>query len=217
MKHDAPTGLPTERSQGRPTDLKSGELQKRLLDTAEQLFAEQGFAATPVRQLAEKARVNPALVHYYFGTKRDLLFAVMDRALLPMAAAIGTLKMRDSVRVEDFAELFFNMAGLHPYLPKLIIREVMLSTGETQRIFARDYAPKIGGALPGLLQREQKAGRLNPAFDPGTAALMLISLCMFPFVARSLAEPELKISYTEKGLKNYLQQIKTLLSNGMMS
>lgn len=206
-----------ERAQGRPTGVKSGELQKRLLDTAEHLFAEQGFAATSVRQLAEHAQVNPALIHYYFGTKQDLLIAVLDRSLLPMADAIKGMKESGTASLEDFVTLFFNMAGLHPSMPKLITREVMLSSGETKEIFIRNYAPKIGGALPGILKQEQKSGRLNPDFDPGTASLMLISLCMFPFVARAIAEPQLGISYTPKGLERYLEQIKILLSNGMMT
>lgn len=206
-----------ERSQGRPADLKSGELQQRLLDSAEYLFAKQGFAATPVRQLAEHAKVTPALVHYYFGTKQELLIAVLDRALLPIAAAIQDMKESGTASLESFVVLFFNMAGLHPSMPRLITREVMLSSGETKEIFIRNYAPKIGGALPGILKQEQKLGRLNADFDPGAASLMLISLCMFPFVARSIAEPQLGISYSAKGLKRYLEQIKLLLSNGMLS
>ena len=64
---------PPERPRGRPADTEAGELQSRLLDVAEELFAEYGYAATSIRQLAAAAGVNPALVHYYFGTKRELL------------------------------------------------------------------------------------------------------------------------------------------------
>ncbi len=204
-----------ERPRGRPANLKRGELQKRLLDTAEHLFAEQGFAATSIRQLADSAEVNPALVHYYFGTKKDLLVAVMDRALLPLAGAIEKLNLADSVQVEEIAGLLFNMAGKHPYMPKLITREVLMSAGETRELFAEKYAPRIGGALPGLLARQQELGKVDRSFDTGSAALMLMSLCIFPFIARSIAEPQLGISYTEKGREQYLSQIKNLLSNGM--
>ncbi len=206
-----------ERPRGRPSNLKSGELQERLLDVAEQQFAEQGYAATSIRQLAGQADVNPALVHYYFGTKKDLLIAVMDRALLPLAGAIAEMKSAGSVSVENFASLLFNMAARHPSMPRLITREVMLSAGETHDLFAKKYAPRIGGALPGLLAREQELGRVDAGFDTGTAALMLLSLCFSPFIARSLAEPELGISYTPEGLDQYLSQIKKLISNGMTS
>ena len=206
-----------ERSRGRPANIKSGELQQRLLDTAELLFAEQGYAATSIRQIAEDSDVNPALVHYYFGSKNDLLVAVMDRALLPLAKAISEMKLAGSVSIEDFADLLFNMGEKHPSMPKLLTREVMLSSGETREMFAQKYAPRIGGALPSLLAREQKLGHINEEFDTGTAALMLMSLCVFPFVARSIAEPHLGIKYTSEGLQQYLLQIKQLLSNGINS
>lgn len=204
-----------ERPRGRPADTRSGKFQTSLLNSAESLFSEHGYAATSVRSVADRAGVNPALVHYYFGTKHDLLMAVIDRALQPMADGISAIRASGSSRLEDFAELFFNMAAEHPAMPKLITREVLLSSGETKEIFARDYAPRIGGALPALLSKEQKDGRINAQYDPGAASLMLLSLCIFPFIARSLAEPVLGIKYNKEGLQDYLQQMTTLLSKGM--
>ncbi len=204
-----------DRPRGRPLDLKSGELQSRLLDIAQSQFAEHGFAATPVRKLADEAGVNPALVHYYFGSKRELLIAVMDRALLPLAEGISALRDSGSGNAEDIAKLIFNMAGNHPALPKLITREVLLSGGETKELFIRNYAPKLGGALPGLIIKEQKKGGIDNSFDPGATALMLLSLCIFPFVARSLAEPLLGIQYTEAGREDYLRQVNALLERGL--
>jgi TetR/AcrR family transcriptional regulator len=207
----------TDRGRGRPANLKSGELESRVLDIAEALFAEQGFAATPIRQIADQAEVNPALIHYYFKNKMGLLVAVMDRTLLPMAKAIAEMKKTSSLGIEDFASLFFNMACKHPALPKLMVREVMMSAGETRELFIKNYAPHLGGALPGLLATEQSNGKINESFDPGPAALMVLSLCAFPFVARPIAEKTLGVDYSPEGLQSYLSQIKLLLSNGMMS
>lgn len=52
-----------------------------LQDAAEQLFAQHGFDAVSVRAVASKAGVDPALLHYYFGTKRELFDAVLVRRL----------------------------------------------------------------------------------------------------------------------------------------
>ncbi len=204
-----------ERPRGRPANLKSGELQSHILDIAENLFAEHGFAATPVRKLAQAAGVNPALVHYYFGSKQDLLIAVLDRALLPLAEGFSALSDSGSSKMEDIAKLVFNMAGNHPALPKLITREVLLSSGETRQLFAQNYAPKLGGALPGLISKEQNSGNISDRFDPGATALMLLSLCFFPFVARSLAEPMLGVQYSAAGREDYLRQVNTLLERGL--
>lgn len=50
-----------------------------LLDAAEALLVEVGFAAITVRRLAERAGVNHGLVHYYFGSMEDLLLRVVER------------------------------------------------------------------------------------------------------------------------------------------
>ncbi len=52
---------------------------ERILDSAQELFAKHGPAAVTVRQVAEKAGVTHALVHKYFGSKDDLVKAVIDR------------------------------------------------------------------------------------------------------------------------------------------
>ena len=49
-------------------------LDKRdqILEAAEELFAQKGFEGTSVRDLAKKAKVNVAMISYYFGSKEKL-------------------------------------------------------------------------------------------------------------------------------------------------
>ena len=51
----------------------------RILAAAEELFADQGFDATPTSRIAERAGVPKGLVHYYFKRKPDLLTALVER------------------------------------------------------------------------------------------------------------------------------------------
>ena len=52
------------------------EKQVQIMETAETLFAEKGFNGTSVRDIAEKANVNLAMISYYFGSKDKLLEAL---------------------------------------------------------------------------------------------------------------------------------------------
>lgn len=58
--------------------------KERILDSAEQLFAEHGFAATSLRMITAAARVNLAAVNYHFHSKEALIRAVFDRRLGPV-------------------------------------------------------------------------------------------------------------------------------------
>ncbi|MGH3697176.1 MAG: TetR/AcrR family transcriptional regulator [Pseudonocardiaceae bacterium] len=53
--------------------------RERILTAAQELFAEQGFDATPTSRIAERAGVPKGLVHYYFRRKPDLLVALVGR------------------------------------------------------------------------------------------------------------------------------------------
>lgn len=55
-----------------------------ILDAAERLFAQKGFANTSIRDIVTGARVNLASVHYHFGTRKGLILAVIDRRIIPM-------------------------------------------------------------------------------------------------------------------------------------
>ena len=56
----------------------------KILDVAERLFADHGFAATPLRQITAEAGVNLAAVNYHFHSKEALLSAVLERKVQPV-------------------------------------------------------------------------------------------------------------------------------------
>ncbi len=53
--------------------------QVQLLDTAESLFSRKGFEGTSVRDIAEAAGINTAMISYYFGSKEKLMEQIFER------------------------------------------------------------------------------------------------------------------------------------------
>jgi AcrR family transcriptional regulator len=60
--------------------------REKILVVAEQLFAEQGFSSTSLRQITAKAEVNLAAIHYHFGSKEILLDELIRRKVDPVNA-----------------------------------------------------------------------------------------------------------------------------------
>jgi TetR/AcrR family transcriptional regulator len=214
VKH--PKAAP-ERRQGRPVKTGQRDLKEHILAAAEQLFTDQGYGATSIRSIADKADVNPALVHYYFGNKHALLKSVLEHALKPMIDAMAGFNSAEGASVDDITAMLISMAAEHPNIPRLLTREVLLPGGEMQDYFAENLAPQLGGALPVLLAREKSAGNLHQDIDPAYASMMLLGLCMFPFVARSLAEPILGIDFGKDGAATLTRHVSNLLNRGMTS
>ena len=85
----------------------TSDSRARLLDAALRLFAEHGFAKTSIRQIAEAASVNTALISYYFGDKKGLYRATFTEPMgSPMAvdAWPATLGAFIEVLVQSFMQ-----------------------------------------------------------------------------------------------------------------
>ncbi|KWX68208.1 TetR family transcriptional regulator [Mycobacterium sp. NAZ190054] len=83
------TTTPDRRRPGRPPG--PSDTRERILDSARELFARNGIDKTSIRSIAADAKVDPALVHHYFGTKTELFAAAIHIPIDPMSI-IGPLR-----------------------------------------------------------------------------------------------------------------------------
>ena len=70
--------------------MAQSDTKTRILDSAEHLFAQNGFHSTSLRTITSRAKVNLASVNYHFGSKDALLLAVIERRLLPLNQIRGS-------------------------------------------------------------------------------------------------------------------------------
>lgn len=96
--------------------MAQSETVERILDAAEQLFAEKGFAETSLRLITSKAGVNLAAVNYHFGSKKALIQAVFSRFLGPFCISLDRelerrqAKPENKPSLEDLLEILVEQA-----------------------------------------------------------------------------------------------------------
>ncbi|MBN0987125.1 TetR/AcrR family transcriptional regulator [Amphritea pacifica] len=66
--------------------MRQSATARKILLSAEALFAEQGFAETTMREITSAAKVNLAAVNYHFGSKKGLITAVAEKYLTPLVS-----------------------------------------------------------------------------------------------------------------------------------
>jgi AcrR family transcriptional regulator len=71
--------------------------QLQLLDTAEALFSQKGYDGTSVRDIAEAAGINTAMISYYFGSKEKLMEEIFERKSLNIKEKVADLLKDDSL------------------------------------------------------------------------------------------------------------------------
>lgn len=122
------------------------ETKQKILDTAERLIGEQGYAATSLRNIISEAAVNLAAVHYHFGSKEDLL----DEVICRKASAVNAKRLALLDRFE--AE-----AGSAPVTVEKVLAaffDPMIEAGSRSpqfvRLMGRIYAE---GLLPAIVAK----------------------------------------------------------------
>lgn len=185
-----------------------------ILEAAEHCFSERGYAATSVRQIAEAAGANPAMIHYYFGNKEALLRTVLEEALEPLARTLEAMQASGAVAPERIVSELMTLIAAHPRLPYLVVREVMLPGGVMRDHFVEHLSSRLGGALPGLLAREQNAGRIRDDLQPSVGAMAIMSLAIFPFIVRPVAEQVLDIRLSDEAFETFRADVSEFVRRG---
>ena len=128
------------------------ETKQRILDTAERLFGDQGYAATSLRHIIAEAGVNLAAIHYHYGSKEELLDEVVMRKAGPVNADRLALLDRyeaeagaGPLAVEKVLEAFlapvFSVADRSPQFVRLMGR--MYGEGLMPMIVERHFQPTV--------------------------------------------------------------------------
>ncbi|MFM2075545.1 MAG: hypothetical protein RJB34_1850 [Pseudomonadota bacterium] len=124
------------------------EARNRLLDAALQLFAEQGFAKTSIREIAQAAQANVASISYYFGDKAGLYRAVFSdprtNPRLPPEVLEGTdVTLEQAIRglLSSFLEPLKQGHVTQQQYMKLCFREMLAPTGAWQQEIDTNIAP----------------------------------------------------------------------------
>ena len=134
------------------------------------------------------------MIHYYFGDKRGLYWAMIENAVQPLIDSVRQLERAvgdDAPGLEAVMRAYMRMVAANPWFPALIIREVLAQNGPMRDEFIERFAGKTAPALVAVLRREREQGKLRVDLDPRFAAVSLLSLCVFPSVSLPITGPVL--------------------------
>ena len=108
--------------------------RQQIIETALQLFAEKGFEGTSIRDIAEKATVNVAMVNYYFGTKEKLFEKIVEykssatRGLLD--EILHNKDLAHIEKIEAIIDSYIEKLFTHRMFHRLVQQELILNQRE---------------------------------------------------------------------------------------
>lgn len=159
----------------------------QILDAAERLFAASGFARTTIKDIGREARLNSALLYYYFADKDQLYREVLRRFVGRLVARTmselaggGSPDARLRALLTAQAELLL----ANPHFPRLMVRELAESEGAHAVEQFHLLASTTFRRLCELIEEGQRGGLFRKNVDPRFAAISTISQVVYFFVAR---------------------------------
>ncbi len=158
-----------------------------ILDAAEQLFGERGYAATTIKQIGAAAGVNSALLYYYFADKEQLYRAVLERLLSTLMTRGGEVFAAARTPADAIRGLVGVQGELlvsRPNVPRLIARELVDHNAEHVTGQFAQMAAGIFKRLCEMIQTGQRSGVLRSDLDARFAAISTISQVVYFHIAR---------------------------------
>ncbi|MBM4383404.1 MAG: TetR/AcrR family transcriptional regulator [Deltaproteobacteria bacterium] len=224
----SPSPTPRRRTRprrvGRPrASARSADVRTDLLAAARATFATRGYAGVSLREVAKTAGTTAAMVSYYFGDKDGLYAALLQDALADVLARVraGLAARAAAGAPPGSLHVLFEVAaealGSVPWIPQLVVREVLSEDAPFRDSFIDEYARPMSQLLRGALRAEIAAGRLRADLDVDLAFASLLGLAAFPFVARPVLERVLGFAYDDAFVARLSAHTQRLFVEGARS
>ncbi len=205
------------RRPGRPRAAPDRDVRGDLLGAARRLFLRYGYRAVSARQVAAEAGTNPAMVQYYFGSKQGLYAAMLQDAVAPLQARVEAMLTAPEAEAPDLPALldaYMRTVAAHPWVPGLLLRDVLAPGGEFRERFIRDFAGRVGPRVAMLAGRAAKGGRLRADLDPTLTVVSLLSLGLWPFLAMPVLGGALGFKADAAGVERLIDHTVRLFAAG---
>ncbi|HEX5154500.1 MAG TPA: TetR family transcriptional regulator [Parafilimonas sp.] len=122
--------------------------REQIIDTAMQLFAQRGFEGTSIRDIAEKASVNVAMVNYYFGTKEKLFEKIVENKSSVTRGLLDEIMNNKDLthikKIEAVIDSYIEKLFTHRMFHRLIQQELILNQRENlQSSIVNNFIPNV--------------------------------------------------------------------------
>lgn len=198
---------------GRPkTDVHA---RAALIEAARNSFLHNHYDRVSLRQIANKANVDPAMIRYYFGSKAGLFETMVRETFAPVAKMLQNNSRSSTDSPFDLMSTYYQMMSSSPALPRLVFQVLQQqSSPEAFNILSAVFREIFGSAAEWVFMLAEKK-QLNPNLDPNLIKLSFVSLMVFPLLAPKVLLDELGLAINPETLDKLLQHNSQVMSQGL--
>ncbi|MFO7879840.1 MAG: TetR/AcrR family transcriptional regulator [Bacteroidales bacterium] len=160
-----------------------------ILNAASEVFMEKGFDGARMQEIADKAGLNKALLHYYFRSKKKLFNDVFQVVLMEMVDGLSRIFEKDISVFEAIRQFFAVHQDIllkNKLLPLFMLNEIQRDPELIVNLYRGDRIQSVREKFEHDVIREQETGIIRADVQPMDLFLNILSLSIFPFAAKPL-------------------------------
>lgn len=157
--------------------------EEKILESAKSEFLEKGYGGTRMQNIAKKAGINKALLHYYFRSKENLFYSIFNKAFadfVPQIMSIFNSEKPLQQKLKILIDNYISLLSRNRHIPIFILSEMQHNKNLLPEILKMNGAnPKM---LIKLITKDLKNNNIHN-ISPTHLLVNIFSMCIFPFAA----------------------------------
>lgn len=203
---------------------------QRILKAALKEFSTCGFAGARMERIAKSAKINKAMIFYYFSSKKNLYQRVVKEVFDQISPLVIRLILSNPSAeefLERITELYVNFFSRNPEFVRMVILELIQNPKNITSIITRFFKEKMGRQqmgppqLIGLIEKWREENAISED-DPFQFMLNVVSLSLLSFPGKSFLEAIFQLSPTysphhEDFYQKRIKSVVNVLKRGMLT
>jgi len=188
--------------------IKDISAEEKILNAARRVFENKGMSGARMQEIADEAKINKSLLHYYYRSKQLLFEAVFKTAFNQLAPKINKIFNTDESvfeKIKNFSDNYTTFMIKHPYLPNFILQELNRNPDFVKELISTKSFPSIK-KFQNQISDAVKKGEIRP-ISSEQLFINILALNIFPFIAAPLLKGF--INATDDDYKSILERRKT--------
>jgi TetR/AcrR family transcriptional regulator len=162
------------------------ETEQKIIEAAREIFIEKGMQGARMQEIADRAGINKALLHYYFRSKEKLFDAVFEESIskvLPEFAKLLNSSPAIPDMIRHFITFYNDFFRQNPFMPQFFFHEIwqhpdkLAAYIKSQKVNPTQIVANLKAKMPFEADTE---------FLPQHMIANVMGMCLFPHIARPL-------------------------------
>ncbi|MEZ5058877.1 MAG: TetR/AcrR family transcriptional regulator [Saprospiraceae bacterium] len=183
--------------------------EEKIIQAAKSAFLEHGMAGARMQDIADRAGINKALLHYYFRSKEKLFEIIFKEAFFKLVPQLNEILSHDDdffIIIRKVVAVYIETIGKNSYIAPFLAHEINRNPERVINMLEENVGRKIPFEKLVLAYQTSITSKQIRPIGPDMLLVNIISLCIFPFIGRPIIKHVL--SMDEDAFSDFIDRRK---------